>query len=73
MNLQPDLPPWLGRLRVEGITIAGQRLTVAVESDRVEISGAGPIEVITRARSPLPPSRATTSEVAAEVRPPNAG
>jgi glycogen debranching enzyme len=54
--IHPELPSWLGRLRVEGIAIAGQRLTVSVEGGRVEVGGAGPLEIVPRARPPLTPA-----------------
>jgi hypothetical protein len=38
---------------VEGIAIAGQRLTVTVDGGRVEVAGAGPLEIVPRARPPL--------------------
>ncbi len=48
--LEPELPPWMGRLRVEGIAIGGQSLDVVVEDGACEVSGAGPLEVIHHAR-----------------------
>jgi glycogen debranching enzyme len=41
----PVLPARVGRLRVDGIDIAGHKLTVDVEADRCEISGAGPLRI----------------------------
>jgi glycogen debranching enzyme len=43
----PVLPAGVGRLRVKGIDIAGQRLTIDVDADRCEISGAGPLTINT--------------------------
>ena len=51
--LHPELPPGMRRLRVDGIAIAGQRVTVAVEDGQVEVAGSGPLEVITKPRPPL--------------------
>ncbi|MEO6821669.1 MAG: glycogen debranching N-terminal domain-containing protein, partial [Candidatus Nanopelagicales bacterium] len=48
--LQPELPPWMSRLRVEGIAIAGQRLDVVVEDGTCEVRGAGPLDVIQEPR-----------------------
>jgi glycogen debranching enzyme len=53
LSLHPELPPWLSRLRVEGIAVAGQKLTVSVEEGLVEVSGAGPLEVMSRPRRPI--------------------
>jgi glycogen debranching enzyme len=49
--IAPALPPSVGRLRVEGIDVAGQKLTIDVEEDRCEISGAGPLRVNTAPRA----------------------
>jgi glycogen debranching enzyme len=48
----PVLPPGVGRLRVAGIDIAGQELTIDVDADadRCEISGAGPLTITTAPR-----------------------
>jgi glycogen debranching enzyme len=46
----PVLPPGVSRLRVEGIDIAGQKLTVDADADRCEISGAGPLRINTAPR-----------------------
>jgi hypothetical protein len=35
----------VGRLRVDGIDVAGHTLTVDVDADRCEISGAGPLTI----------------------------
>ncbi len=51
--LHPELPEWLTRLRVEGINVAGHRLTVEVDHGDLEVSGAGPLEVVTTPRPPL--------------------
>ena len=48
--LQPELPPWMRRLHVKGIAIAGQRLDVVVQDGTCEVSGEGPLEVIQEAR-----------------------
>jgi glycogen debranching enzyme len=46
----PVLPASVGRLRVEGIDVAGQQLTIEVEADRCEIGGLGPLTVNTAPR-----------------------
>jgi glycogen debranching enzyme len=46
----PVLPAGVGRLRVEGIAIAGQKLTVDVDADHCEISGGGPLMIDTAPR-----------------------
>jgi glycogen debranching enzyme len=51
--LHPDLPPGIGRLRVDGIRIGGHRVTVSVEGSDVEIEGTGDLEVIHQPRPPL--------------------
>jgi glycogen debranching enzyme len=51
--LQPELPPSIRRLDVEGIRVRDRILRVSVDGDRVEVSGAGSLEVRQRARHPL--------------------
>lgn len=51
--VHPELPPWIGRLRVEGIEVAGRRLGVHVEDGGAEVTGAGGLEVVHRPRPPL--------------------
>jgi glycogen debranching enzyme len=46
----PVLPAGVARLRVDGIDIAGQQVTVDVDADRCEISGAGPLRINTAPR-----------------------
>jgi glycogen debranching enzyme len=53
VSIEPQLPSWIGRLRVDGIVIADHRLTVDVEADQVEITGSGSLEVLAEARTPL--------------------
>jgi glycogen debranching enzyme len=43
--IAPALPSSIGRLRIEGIKVAGRRVTVDVEGDRCEITGAGSLHV----------------------------
>jgi glycogen debranching enzyme len=38
--LHPELPSWMRHLRIDGLSVAGRRLTVDVRDDVVEISGA---------------------------------
>lgn len=44
--IDPELPPWIRRLHLEGIAIAGQKLTVEVDGDEVVVTGNGPLEMI---------------------------
>jgi hypothetical protein len=44
------LPPGVGRLRVAGIDIGGQKLDIDIDADRCEISGAGPLTINTAPR-----------------------
>ena len=53
LRVHPELPPWIRKLRVAGIAIAGQKITVEVDGDDVEISGAGGLEVTLEPRMPL--------------------
>ena len=46
---------WLEYLRVDGIGVAGWELSVNVEDDLVEVSGAGPLDVVRHARPPVGP------------------
>jgi glycogen debranching enzyme len=48
-----ELPDWIGRLRVDGISIAGQRITVEVDHHDWHISGEGPLQIIQGPRPPL--------------------
>jgi glycogen debranching enzyme len=49
--VSPVLPAGVGRLSVEGIDIAGQRLRIDVDADRCEVSGAGPLTIQTTPHS----------------------
>jgi hypothetical protein len=52
--LDPVLPPWIGRLRVDRIPLAGHRVTVEVDQDGYRVEGLPPeLEVITSPRAPL--------------------
>ena len=51
--VHPELPDWLDRLEVDGIAVAGQRISVRVEGGRVEVSGQGPLDVVRRPRPAL--------------------
>lgn len=57
--LRPELPDWMQRLRVDGVLIGGERLTVAIEGDRVEVTGSGSLDVIAE---PGPPPVPVTME-----------
>jgi glycogen debranching enzyme len=48
--IAPALPASIARLRVEALDIAGQTITIDVEADRCEITGAGPLMVNTAPR-----------------------
>lgn len=50
VSIHPELPPWIRRLRVDGIAIADRRLTIDLEDGHVEVTGAGPLEILTYAR-----------------------
>jgi len=51
--LAPALPDSIRRLRVDGLRIAGRTIGVTVEGGRVEVDGAGDLEVVHRPRPPL--------------------
>jgi glycogen debranching enzyme len=51
--LEPQLPPSIRTLTVEGIRVRDHILRVLVDGDRVEVDGAGDLEVVHRARQPL--------------------
>ncbi len=51
--LAPQLPPGMGRLRVSGVTVGDQSLTISVEGDQVEIEGSEGLEIVHEARPPL--------------------
>jgi glycogen debranching enzyme len=53
ISIRPQLPSWIQHLRVEGIDIAGHRVTVDVDGGRVEVDGAGPLQVLTDDRGPV--------------------
>jgi glycogen debranching enzyme len=48
----PALPSSIERLRVEGIEVAGQHLTLEVEGDLCKVEGAGPLRINTEPRPP---------------------
>jgi glycogen debranching enzyme len=50
--LEPRLPESIHRMHITGIDVAGQKLTIEIEGDHVEVSGLSGWEVI---RSPRPP------------------
>jgi glycogen debranching enzyme len=52
--LHPELPPWMRHLRIDGLTVAGRRLTVDVRDDVVEISGAGGLDLRNQPRRATP-------------------
>ena len=54
LSVAPALPPTMQRLVVRRITVAGRRISVAVEDDTCEIQGADGLEIIRGAHSPLP-------------------
>jgi len=62
VSLDPQLPSWIRHLRVDGIAIAEQRLTVDVEAGRVQITGAGSLDIRSEPRNPVaaPLDRGTT-------------
>ncbi|WP_157156186.1 glycogen debranching N-terminal domain-containing protein [Diaminobutyricimonas sp. LJ205] len=59
--LRPMLPAGLHRLRVEGLMIAGRRITVDVENDRIALAGAGDLAVVPAARPVFDPVAASAA------------
>jgi glycogen debranching enzyme len=53
LRLAPRLPPGIGHLRVEGIVIGDHTITVDIDVDRVEVHGAGDLEVLAEPHPPL--------------------
>jgi glycogen debranching enzyme len=52
--VDPELPEWMGRLRVANIPLAGQRITIDVDRAGTKIEGLPPdIEVVGAPRDPL--------------------
>jgi glycogen debranching enzyme len=52
--LAPVLPPGMTRLKVDRIPIGGQRVTVTIDGDSVDIEGLPPgLEVVQQPRRPL--------------------
>ena len=49
--LAPAFPPSIQRCRIEGIHVAGRRITVDVDGDTCEVSGADGLQISTMARS----------------------
>lgn len=69
VRVHPELPPWIRKLRVAGIAIAGRKVTVEVDGDDVEISGAGDLEVVFEPREPLTETFAPLGRGAADDDP----
>jgi glycogen debranching enzyme len=59
--LGPALPAWIDHLHVDGITVAGEHLTVEIADDDVQVSGAGSLQIIDPARQSSLPSRDRSS------------
>ncbi len=51
--LAPRLPEWINHLEVQDIELGGNKLSVRVEADEVEVSLDGALEVIHQLREPL--------------------
>ncbi|HEX7277629.1 MAG TPA: glycogen debranching N-terminal domain-containing protein [Acidimicrobiales bacterium] len=52
--VDPELPEWMGRLRIDNIPLAGQRITIGVDRAGTKIEGLPPdIEVVGMPRDPL--------------------
>ena len=52
--VDPELPEWMGRLRIANIPLAGQRITIDVDRAGTKIEGLPPgIEVVGHPRDPL--------------------
>ena len=57
--LSPMLPEGMKYLKVEGIPLAGSRVTVEVDGDDVDVTGLPPeVELVTEPRHPATPSSA---------------
>ena len=46
VRIAPALPPWIHSLRVEGIEIAGESLTVEVQDGHFDVRGSGHLDVL---------------------------
>jgi glycogen debranching enzyme len=57
VRIDPELPPWIQALRVEGIQIAGESLTVDVVNGRVDVRGGGHLDVLRNSRAALVAAR----------------
>jgi glycogen debranching enzyme len=57
VRIDPELPPWIKALRVEGIEIAGELLTVDVVNGRVDVRGGGHLDVLRNSRAALTAAR----------------
>jgi glycogen debranching enzyme len=57
VRITPELPEWITRLRVDRIRVADRLISVSVEGDEVEISGAEGLHVIRTPRLPVSPTR----------------
>jgi hypothetical protein len=53
VRVDPQLPEWIHRLRVENIEIAGESLTIDVDNGTFEVTGNGHLKVVRSARVPL--------------------
>ncbi|MGH9226393.1 MAG: amylo-alpha-1,6-glucosidase, partial [Acidimicrobiales bacterium] len=52
--LSPAVPDWIGYLRIDRIPLAGRRVTVEIDGDKVAVEGLdGDIELIQEPRKPL--------------------
>ena len=58
VRIAPVLPDWMKRLRVDGIEIAGESLTVEIDNGRFTVSGGGNLSVIVQPHAPLSATRA---------------
>ena len=57
VRIDPEFPPWIRVLRVEGIEIAGELLTVDVVNGRVDVRGGGHLDVLRNSRAALVAAR----------------
>jgi glycogen debranching enzyme len=54
VTVSPELPPWMRRLRVDGIEFGHERMAINVEGDRVQVDVPPGIEVKRKHRCPVP-------------------
>jgi glycogen debranching enzyme len=58
----PALPPWIGRLLVDGIRLGDNRLTITVEHDHVSVVDGGGRDLVRVPREPMTAGHAVGSD-----------